>query len=813
MIKLENLSKIYELKNENVVAIDNLSIDIPEKGLVMLVGKSGCGKSTLLNILGGIDNFTSGKYYYDGKDMFSLTSSEISNFRKENIAFIFQDYNLIDEYNVGENIAVSLNLQGKNLNKDIIEKSLNDVDLEGYYGRKVRELSGGERQRVAIARAIAKECKLVLADEPTGNLDSVSSEKIFELLKDLSKDKLVIITTHDMKSAEMYSDMIIKLKDGKIEEIENILEIKDYTENSAIAFEKKRVRKGSLALNNSGNCIKYAVKNMWSRKIRLISTVLLMIMCLSVFGIAISNLNFNQIEFMEELYSDYESSINVVSRNVDGKYLLGNESFNTIEENYDAGLVAPLYNGPGNRPFMVIDNKEHLDKMGFEIIFGDSLPEKIDEIAITKKLADQYIENSEELSTSSVDWVSTIIPHQYSQFIGLYLYDSILIKNIKIVAIVDTHYEDEYDYLKTVNAEKNSDYTDENILSTLDNHFAYIASDLYIDNVLYYYTATNTLRFDTTISFNMPFVGETIQKVTTEESLFTEKQLNKIAKPKFPNGEKKLSRYEVLVDIDMLENIILHEYGNSKMPLNEMCEKIEQGLYINGVDLCLLSEVCESNQRLKVVGYYDSSHENVHIPRMTVNEEFAYDYSWIIPNYGEVASALIKLSSDSSERKSLFNTIEDMSFLEESLYTGEVENIRSSTTTVEWYYLAAGIGAVALIVMGIYIGGVIYDSRYKIGAMRAMGMGTVGVSSIYAVEAIFTSLIAIVSSIIVSIFLIKMPTFNTGNGYTMFIQVLSFGFVESLILIGIGFAIALIGIIIPLVLNLRKTPAQLLREK
>ena len=808
MIKLDNISKLYKNKKQEIVALDNVSIELPEKGLVMLVGESGCGKSTLLNILGAIDNVTGGKYYFNSNDMCGMSSRQASNFRKDNIAFVFQDYNLIDEYGVGENIAVSFNLQGKS-NDVIIEQSLERVALDKYQKRKVRELSGGERQRVAIARAIAKDCKLILADEPTGNLDSESAQNILDLLKELSKEKLVVIASHDVKSAENYADIIIKIADGKILDIENIAVCENVFDNDVVECVNATSGKTKFGLHNSINCMKYAVKNMWSRKIRLGATVMLMIMCLSMFGLAISNTTYDHVTFLQNVYSDYQSNITVIGNNE--QHYLGNERLSLISENYDNNLILPIYNHLYSDTIMVIDSEDQLKAVGFDLMNGEKIPSKLNEVALTKELADEYLSGEKTLYLEPGEKVETY-PDNYSGLIGLKIYDGILKEYQTIISIIDTHYEQDYEYLKSVNSSKNTNYSDDDIKNQLSNHFCQIVSSDYIEEVYYYQSAPNMLTFDCSSYVSLGF-QDYINTYEADEKVIVEKQLYNILEANFPNGQKALSKYEVLVDISLLEDIILQNYNEKELTLDEMVEKIKQGLYINDVELYFDDDTYENNMQLKVVGYYDSSNENVNLPKMTVSADLAYGYSERESDNNEVASAWIKLSSDMEEREHLFNTIDDMNLIHESLYQYSIESAKSNTSVVEWLYIAIGIGFIAMIIMSLYIGGVVYDSRYKIGTLRAMGMGVGSVGSIYAVESMLTSLLAIIPSIIASIFIIKAPIFNTGVSEGLYVQVLSFGVVQSLMLVGIGFLIALVGAALPIILNSRKNPAKLLRGK
>ena len=216
MIIVKNLTKVFKSINlQECVALDNVSFKLPEKGFVFVVGKSGSGKTTLLNLLGALDSPTSGSITVDDETIENLNTKQLANYRNSKVGFIFQDYNLLDSLNVFENVNLSLKLQRKK-DKNKILQVLKNVDLEGYEKRYPKELSGGEKQRVAIARSIVKNPSIILADEPTGNLDENTSIQIMDLLKKLSKQHLILIVSHDILLARKYADKIIRLKDGKI---------------------------------------------------------------------------------------------------------------------------------------------------------------------------------------------------------------------------------------------------------------------------------------------------------------------------------------------------------------------------------------------------------------------------------------------------------------------------------------------------------------------------------------------------------------------------------------------------------------------
>lgn len=213
MLCVNHIQKIYQ--PGNVVALKDISINFGEKGLTVILGKSGSGKSTLLHILGGLDFPTAGELVFDTKSS-KDSSFNFDDYRNEKIGFIFQDYNLLNNFSIEENIAIALQLQGKKANREEIENILKEVGLEIPLNRKPMQLSGGQRQRVAIARALIKNPRIILADEPTGALDNKTGNEILSLLKELSQKILVIMVTHDTEFAHQYGDRVIELSDGEI---------------------------------------------------------------------------------------------------------------------------------------------------------------------------------------------------------------------------------------------------------------------------------------------------------------------------------------------------------------------------------------------------------------------------------------------------------------------------------------------------------------------------------------------------------------------------------------------------------------------
>ena len=220
LIHIENMKKIYNPGENEVRALDGIDLDIEKGDLVAIVGHSGSGKSTLMNMLGCLDTPTSGKYVLDGQDVASMTDNQLADVRNKEIGFIFQGFNLISNLDAVGNVELPLVYRGvsKNERKQLAMEALKSVGLEDRMKHKPNEMSGGQQQRVAVARAVAAKPPIILADEPTGNLDTKSTQEIMEILKELHRSgRTVFIITHDEEIASQ-AHRVIRILDGRIEE-------------------------------------------------------------------------------------------------------------------------------------------------------------------------------------------------------------------------------------------------------------------------------------------------------------------------------------------------------------------------------------------------------------------------------------------------------------------------------------------------------------------------------------------------------------------------------------------------------------------
>lgn len=217
VLEAKELKKYYGNGDTAVKALDGVNLTIEKGQFVSIVGTSGSGKSTLLHMLGGLDRATGGEVKVEGKDIFSLKNDELTIFRRRKIGFVFQNYNLVPVLNVYENIVLPIELDGKEADKKYVEQIISTLGLESKLYSLPSQLSGGQQQRVAIARAIAAKPAIILADEPTGNLDSKTSQDVLGLLKITSKkfNQTIVMITHNEEIAQL-ADRIIRIEDGKI---------------------------------------------------------------------------------------------------------------------------------------------------------------------------------------------------------------------------------------------------------------------------------------------------------------------------------------------------------------------------------------------------------------------------------------------------------------------------------------------------------------------------------------------------------------------------------------------------------------------
>lgn len=318
MIELKNINKYYQTYHEKFHALKNINLSFGNRGMNFIIGKSGSGKSTLLNIIGGIDKYDSGELLIDGVSTKNFSSKDYNTYRNTYIGFVFQDFNVLKGLTVYENIALSLELQHLSIkeNHDKIQAIIDKVGLTGLEKRRVNQISGGEKQRVAIARALIKNPRVIIADEPTGNLDGRNSKIVMDLLKELSHNHLIIVVTHNRKQALSYGERLLEIKDGEI-----IID----TGQSVINEEPFTLKLLKTPVKTS---YKLALKSIWQNIIRFIFIILLFTVSLTFASLVI---NLSLADTTTE-YANYQKDYHNRYLNTEKNYL--NHNIETISAFY-----------------------------------------------------------------------------------------------------------------------------------------------------------------------------------------------------------------------------------------------------------------------------------------------------------------------------------------------------------------------------------------------------------------------------------------------------------------------------------------------
>lgn len=484
MIELKNLSKTYLPNKETQVhALKDINLTLGNKGLVFLLGKSGSGKTTLLNMVGGLDKPTQGQIVVDGKELDLQNEKEINAYRNNKIGFIFQSYGLLEDLTVKSNIKTALDLQNSYVNDEQIEDILQAVGLpKESINRKVSHLSGGQKQRVAIARALIKNSHIILADEPTGNLDEKNSREIFELLKRLAKTRLVVVVTHSKKFAEEYAERIITLKDGSIEGDE----IKEENDNKKILQDEREINKFPLLTS-----FRFAFSSIWHVKLRFILTLIFMIVSLTMFGAGISATRYNKYELYETVIKDnnIHSYTLVNSAFIDGKRsALQPQQLDNIQKedslvtyfgiDFSIGYTEDYGASKGKRYRVVKLNSEKyfypdsvaafdawkLNAQGVQLIKGQA-PKNQDEIVITSYFAEGLLEIEEFRKNYGVETLDDFI-NKYYKFVSKGNISPLRKEvSLKIVGIADAHMD--YDRILSLEESKREQYASDGLNRTI----------------------------------------------------------------------------------------------------------------------------------------------------------------------------------------------------------------------------------------------------------------------------------------------------------------------------------------------------------
>ncbi|MBQ9777474.1 MAG: ATP-binding cassette domain-containing protein [Clostridia bacterium] len=306
MLELRGVGKVYRTaQDKSVCALSDINIRFPETGMVFVLGRSGSGKSTLLHIIGGLDRCDTGEVLWQGRSLSKCPGRALDDYRNTDVGFVFQECHLLEEFSVGENLALALELQGSEPTAGQIEQALATVGLSGFASRRPNELSGGQRQRVAIARALIKQPRIILADEPSAALDSKTGEQIFSLLREQARQRLVIVVSHDRDFAERYADRIIELADGCIF-ADRVLQGGEQGPEAA-AYQPLRAR---LPIKRAARMGAAGLKH---KRLRAALSALLAVLALAMFGITDTVAAFDRVKLATDSMIDAKVSWAVFS--------------------------------------------------------------------------------------------------------------------------------------------------------------------------------------------------------------------------------------------------------------------------------------------------------------------------------------------------------------------------------------------------------------------------------------------------------------------------------------------------------------------
>lgn len=467
MITFSKVSKTYTpKKGVPVEALKEVSFSLPDKGLFFILGRSGSGKSTALHLLGGLDSATGGDILVDGKSTKDFTQKDWDAYRNACAGFVFQDYNLFDDFTVRKNIALALELEGEKKFDEKIAAVLSEVGLAGYEKRSPKELSGGQKQRVAIARALVKDPTIILADEPTGALDSETGAEIFELLRSLSKDKLVVVVSHDREFAAEYADGIIEFADGCVKSDTASAKAEAAAENGATEIKEKGKKRGM----GIGARARLSGMGLKKHPVRMVFTIFLSMVCFALVGFTdafgcydAANVVYNSMRDAGVNYLGYDINY------LDGYWSKEDErqfkemTGATQLDYVHPGLAKPMFpndqtyteiSGEGDVPESLgcMEASEELfERYGLTLSAG-RMPQAVakgepEEVVISEYFFDLYKKYGFEKVIETVTEAETYFEYEMVQVETLEdLQDQILLldgstKSFRIVGIVDTGYD------------------------------------------------------------------------------------------------------------------------------------------------------------------------------------------------------------------------------------------------------------------------------------------------------------------------------------------------------------------------------------
>ena len=844
MIRISHLLKTYiSDKKVETKALRDINLTLPEKGLIFITGKTGCGKTTLLNILGKLDKPTSGRIYIGQEDITKYNRKQDDDYRNNFAGFIFQEYNLIDELTVYENIAMAQKLQGKEVEEEVIDEILSKIDLIEQRNKKCDELSGGQKQRVAIVRAIMKKPKIILADEPTGALDTKTGKEILEILKELSKETLIIVVSHDLEYAKTYGDRIIKMEDGRI--------VEDSGEEVEEEYTKKIEQgRGKLSIKDS---FKLGMFNLNHRIKKLIVMILVSVVAFILIGVTGTFISFNKGKVVFDTMKR-ENVHQLIIRNVinDRNESFSKEEIQTYKSKYENKKFYQIYSidsyriendaSDGSADFLdnyvyneMEINEEIANYLDLKLIIG-RYPASDNEVLIT-----DYQYEIFNISGYRYENSSSVVPiDSYADIIGRPLNvsssSSRYVNNLQfeIVGIIDTHFE----LNKYLNDNRNDldpdKYTRNEYMDRLNNSLAQTLFHNvgYLENFnkkyqLDIYTDTRGVN----LYYSYEYYGQKYEEGFDVDKLAIRKYDKKGKAYYFEEHEDVLQSDEILMNWETLKKVIF-SYDDKVMTIAEyiteyVIDRIEED-DISGESTTTEEKIIEYITNNNVLEFI----KNVEIRYRSYNDEIQPNKTKKIKIVGIINPDLSEnifnydiLLSDElyseivSERRAYFYSglctyidfktdrklVEEMYKLNKGLkpfdaYTAIVERAEGNLKKVSKICLIASIilGLFSGILFYTYITFVIDDKKKQIGILRSLGGTKKDLLKIFLTESFIIGLIISVISIIGSALITIWFNGYLNEKLSFHLKVLSYGTSSICLIICLSLVISFLATYIPI---------------
>lgn len=767
VIELRNLGKIYKSKKgSSTTALNDINLKIGNKGMLFIVGKSGSGKSTLLNLLGGLDTSTSGELLINGKNINDFNKKQYDSYRNTYIGFVFQEFNILEQYNVYENIELALKLQNKKISKKQIDDLLNNLGIGDLGNRKVNELSGGQKQRVAIARALIKNPKIILADEPTGNLDKKSSEQIFNILKEISENQLVIVVSHDMESAQKYADRIIEIEDGNV-----ILDSNNTTDVEVGEFNLKKSKLPFLY------ALKMALTSFKTKPFKLFMTVLLTVISLIFMGFTVNCALFNKTMLTVNTMRDNHNYIyNIYYSDFGARGFVNDLTFNDNNlteikniSNSKLNSVYSLYDNSNHLMFEFGKNDRKIDFYKFEInvyhfveindsrILGKLIgkePSNDREMVIHKYLADYMI----QFGVMTLEG-KLYFPKSYNDLVESKKEIKLGQNKIIITGIID----DEDSLFEK--ARKGGNFDSEKLENYYYSHYQAKSYTVYVKgftkNAILSSDKTALLNYvsirDDNINEQQNYISENINSLKEEINIITDRGIHNVS---------TLQKQEVILSIDALRifdasfDSKFNKYlqSNSNKSYDESLKDFVS-IYLKDNTLRLYLSVYvkdnlnKENENLKVVGVSLNNHNYI-------SYQYVDEYSPVtkeinsVKIYDKDISNLTKTLNQLMYRNAFDSNIDSAGIYYN--YTVDIDpsydllNIMGTYKGLAIYILVVSLVFVlfTFLLFSNFISISISYCKKEIGILRALGATSKDVIKIFGYESLIIGLLSWILSVI-----------------------------------------------------------------